>query len=86
MSEVTKEMQDYMKYLTNKYAPVKKGGKPYSLKEFERRHKIIDELFYKKFPMLKSKLETKEKNSKDTKVASLRSPKDKKFMGHTGRG
>tara|TARA_A100000172_G_scaffold70673_1_gene51114 strand:+ start:277 stop:525 length:249 start_codon:yes stop_codon:yes gene_type:complete len=32
--------------------------------------------------------EAKKKSStkKNTKVASLRSPKDKKFMGHTGRG
>ena len=28
----------------------------------------------------------KSPTKKNTKVASLRSPKDKKFMGHTGRG
>jgi len=39
-----------------------------------------EEMFEK---LMLSKKKTKKKN---TKVASLRSSKDKKFMGHTGRG
>jgi len=39
----------YMSYLLKKYLPKNYEGKEYSWKEFERRHKIIDYLFYKKF-------------------------------------
>ena len=44
---------------------------------------------YKEFDLSKKKTKKKKKDTtkkKETKVASLRPSKDKKFIGHTGRG
>ena len=51
------------------------------LQELDAYKEFDAEDFHNFFSKLKKKFK-----KKNTKVASLRSSKDKKFMGHTGRG
>ena len=49
---IQKKHQKYMSCLLKKCFPENYNGRSYSWKEFERRHKIVDYLFNRKFPNL----------------------------------
>ena len=45
----TEKEREYMSYLLKKCLPKNYDGKSYSWEEFERRHKIVDYLYNRKF-------------------------------------